>query len=61
MDPWTPPAPPFATWDVLGFDQTRVTEDGRRRVIEQDSQVIRIIERFNATWTKQPTTANPWS
>jgi hypothetical protein len=61
MTTWTPEARPFASWDVAGFDRQRITEDGKRRVIEQGSQVVRIIERFRATWGLDPPASGNWT
>lgn len=57
---WTPAAPPFATWDILGFDKQRVTEDGKRRVIEQ-AAVVRIIERYRVDWNLDAPPSAVWT
>jgi len=58
---WSPDAPPFATWNILGFDQTRVTEDGKRRVIAQGVAVVRIIERYRVSWNLDAPPSAVWT
>ena len=58
---WAKEIPPFAEWDVhhTATSTIRITEDGRRRIIENGS-ALRIIERFDSRWNIETPPYNIW-
>lgn len=57
---WIKPDPPFAAWLVERTGSTRrITQDGRRRIAEQGD--VRIIERFETSWSLDPPAAGTWT
>jgi hypothetical protein len=61
MSLWTTEPRPYTSWglDRSGSTQRRLTENGLVRVTEQS--VIRIIERFDAMWSKEISPVNLWT
>jgi hypothetical protein len=60
MTVWTPDSRTYTDWNVsTGGDTQRITEATITRITEDGR--IRIIERFEAAWTEQPPTYTTWT